>query len=263
MFGCKCLLAPELPYNDGLFRPIALLAPEGTVANCNFPAPTSGRSTIGHFLPMLVFNALADALPEDVIAECGNPQPIVSLGGSRPDTGAMFRTSMSAYGGYGARAHKDGISANSFPTNVQSVSVEMTEIYYPLLFLERELIPDSGGPGTYRGGLGQRLVFCVLTDKANAYVRAQWVSSGPHGVRGGHVGGRTSVAVNGRKVVRLDRAMTLQRGDIATVASAGSGGYGPPDRRDRGAVEADVRNGYVTPAQARRAYGWSRRRHDR
>jgi N-methylhydantoinase B len=255
MYGCKCLLAPELPFNDGLFRPMTLRAREGTVVNCRFPAPTSGRSTIGHHLPMLIFNALTEAMPEATIAECGNPQPILSLRGTHPDTGAMFATSLSAFGGYGARAHKDGIAAFSFPTNVTAVSAEVMEMYSPLMFIERELICDSGGPGTNRGGLGQRIAVRLLADQADAYARAQWVTRGPRGVRRGSAGGRTSVRVNGKKVPRLARSITLRRDDIATVESAGGGGYGPARRRSRAAVLDDVRLGYVSPAQARGVYG--------
>jgi N-methylhydantoinase B len=254
MYGFKCLLAAELPFNDGLFRPLKLVAPEGSVVNCRFPAASSGRSTVGHHLPTLIFNALADAVPEAIIGDCGNPPPTLSLRGKLPDSGAMFATGMGAYGGYGARAHKDGISALSFPTNVQAVSIEMLEIYNPLLFLERGLIPDSGGPGTFRGGLGQRLSYQVMTDEADGYARAQWVTKGPRGVRGGKRGGRTSVKVNGKTVQRLGRPIPLGRGDVVTVESAGSGGYGPPSKRDRAAIEADVRLGYVSPEQAEKAY---------
>jgi N-methylhydantoinase B len=257
IYGCKCLLAPELPYNDGLFRPITLTAREGSVANCRFPSPTSGRTVITHRLTMLVINALEDAMPEAIIAESGNPQALFSVRGTWPGSGRLFATTVSSHGGYGARAHKDGISAWSFPTNVTGVSAEMMEINNPLFYLERELIPDSGGPGTFRGGLGQREVVRILADNAYAFARAQWIKSGPRGVRGGNAGERTSVKVNGTKVPRLTAPITLKRGDVITVESAGGGGYGPARKRDRAAVESDVRLGYATAERVKSAYGWA------
>lgn len=253
MYGCKCLLAPDLPFNDGLFRPITMVAPEGCVVNCIFPAPGSGRSTVGHHLPTLIFNALATCVPEGVIGECGAPPPAASVRGVNPETGELFSQSLGAAGGLGARAHKDGVVAR-FPTNVQVVSAEMLEIYHPVRVLRKELVTDSGGAGTQRGGLGQRALYEMLTDDAEVFIRAQWVTKSPQGVLGGSPGGRAVVEVNGEPVTRVKGALQLGRGDVLMMQTPGSGGYGPPSGRKPELLESDVVRGYVS-AEAAAEYG--------
>jgi N-methylhydantoinase B len=254
MYGCKCLLAPDLPFNDGLLRPVTFQAPEGSVVHCRFPAASSGRSTVGHHLPGLIFQALVDAMPAASIAQCGAPPPALSLRGSDARRNAMFAASLYGGGGFGARARKDGPSALTFPTNVQTVSIEMMETYNPILFVEKELVCDSGGAGQFRGGLGQRIAFKLLANRAEVYVRAQWLSRSPKGVKGGRPGGQAAVELNGKKLSKLTRALSLQMDDVVAWQSPGGGGYGSPTLRDRSAIEADVRGGYVSLTAADRIY---------
>jgi N-methylhydantoinase B len=256
IYGCKCLLAPELPFNDGLFRPIEFLAPEGSVVNCTFPAAGSGRSTVGHHLPTLIFNALETCASDAIIGECGAPPTTVSVRGIDPASGELFAQTLHASGGFGARATKDGLIAR-FPTNVQVVSAEMLEIYNPILVVGKEVVRDSGGAGQHRGGLGQRAFYKMLANESEVFVRAQWVRKSPKGVLGGRPGGRAAVEINGKKIRRATQAITLRKDDVLMLQTPGSGGYGSPKRRAREKVASDVRRGYVSASVARTEYGWS------
>jgi N-methylhydantoinase B len=255
LYACKCLLAPGLPLNEGMFRPIRFEAPPGSIINSTFPAPGSGRSTVGHFLPTLIFRAFHRMEPDKLIAECGAPRAGVTLRGSTPGTDAPYAARFSAIGGYGARVGKDGLSAVSFPTNVRPIPIEMLELDNPILFESADLVTDSGGPGRFRGGLGQRLSVRVLSDDTEAFIRAQWTEQAPGGISGGLPGGRAMVDVNGEPISRVEKPIALRSGDVVTVASAGSGGHGLPSQRDPARLQADIRNGYVSPQAAERAYG--------
>jgi N-methylhydantoinase B len=255
LYGCKCLLAPDAPLNEGIFRPISIVAPPGTIVNSAFPAAGSARSDVGHYLPTLIYRALAEVAGDAIIGECGAPRASLVLRGTSPDE-SMFSMSITCAGGFGARSDKDGLSGVPFPTNVRGVAIEMLELYNPILFEEKELAVDTGGAGQWRGGLGQRLSVRVVGSDCEGFVRVQWTEQGPHGVHGGESGGRGLVRVNGEDAP-MGRVMALHTDDVVTVQSPGSGGFGPPQAREPERVEADVRRGYVSPEAARAIYGWA------
>lgn len=257
LYACKCLLAPDLPLNEGIFRPIQFQAPPGCIVNSKFPAAGSGRSTVGHFLPTIIYRALAEILPERIIAECGAPRATVTMRGVVGEDEGPFSARFSCAGGFGARAHKDGLSALSFPTNTQPIPIELLEANNPLIFDEAELIPDSGGAGQFRGGLGQRMSLRVLADHCSAFVRVQWVSEAPRGVAGGSNGGKAAVVLNGEDVGKPGAPVQLTTGDVFTVQSPGSGGYGDPHKRDPERVKQDMKDGYISSAEAQRYHGYT------
>ena len=135
-------------------------APEGCILNCQFPAPVGGRHIIGHFLSTAVFGALSQAVPDRVLADGAANIWITQFTG-KDLTNKSFTYVFFSSGGMGARPDKDGISATAFPSGIQGVPAEIIENVSPLMMERRALVPDSGGPGKYRGGLGQEMVLSV------------------------------------------------------------------------------------------------------
>jgi N-methylhydantoinase B len=200
---------------------------------------------------------LSNCAPDRIPGQSGAPRPIVHIRGADPDTGRMFTTPLLLAGGFGARADKDGIASLSFPTNTASVPIEMAESTNPVLFEEKELVTDSGGPGRFRGGLAQRMSIRSLAERLDVFIHAGGLTRSARGVQGGGKATGTHVELNGRRLRRVSSGgMVLRKGDVLTVQSPGGGGYGYPKRRDPALVQADVRRGYVSREQAHRVYGW-------
>src|SRR2546421_7066773 len=148
-FAIKAAVSPEVPHNEGAFRPVHVTAPPGSILNCLEPAAVASRHLIGHFLPGVIFGALASAMPGKVLACGADPIWISVWHGRWPET---FTFSLFQCGGTGARALKDGLNTTGFPSGVAGVPAEVIESLAPLVQHRRELRTDSGGPGTYRGG---------------------------------------------------------------------------------------------------------------
>ncbi len=259
----KSMLDPDLPNNDGSASPLTLVAPEGSVVHCRFPAAVAARMQIGHFLTEIVYRALAEALPDRVIAGSGGtPATMNVFYGTRgqAEGGAPWHAVVIRGGGLGAAADRDGATCYIFPANGANTPVEILESDSPLLVQCRELRPDTGGPGQHRGGLGRRVIFRVPDDeRAPQPPVSLGIQSGrfrhpPEGLFEGRPGARARFEVNGEagNPYGLTR---LQPGDVVTMDAAGGGGYGAPRQRDPGLVARDVIDGYVTRDHARVAYG--------
>ena len=154
-YAIKCVLAPDVPNNEGCFIPIVITAPEGSILNPVAPAPTAARHIIGHFLPSVILAALEQALPGRVLADSAAGLWVTPVSGRLPG-GEPFTFTFFACGGMGARPDKDGLSATSFPSGIQVVSTEVIESVSPMVFRQRELRVDSGGAGAHRGGAWAR-----------------------------------------------------------------------------------------------------------
>jgi N-methylhydantoinase B len=180
------------------------------------------------FLPMPLLTALAQVVPESVMAEGAAAVWTMQVHGARAD-GRPFVTSMFNYaGGAGARAHKPGLSATAYPTGVAAVPVEVVEASAPLLFLRKELRRDSGGAGASQGGMGQVIEFTVETGRPwmlNAVTSR--LAHGPAGLFGGGAGKTGRFVVNGEPVT-TQRRIDLQSGDLVRLELPGGGGYGEP-----------------------------------
>jgi len=256
----KSMFDPEMPNNDGCTRPINVEAPEGTVVNCAFPVAVAARMQIGHFLTEIVYRALADALPQRVIAGSGGtPATMNVFYGTRAE-GSPFHTVVIRGGGMGASAAADGAYDYIFPANGANTPVEIFESDTPLIVECRELIPDSGGPGKTKGGLGRRLVLRVPDDDTapsgpvNLGIQSGRFRYPPEGLFGGGAGGKARFLVSGETGNPYGLTQ-LHPGDRVTMEAAGGGGFGNPFERDPERVVADVREGYVTQEQARSEYG--------
>jgi N-methylhydantoinase B len=243
-YAVKCAFDPLTPNNDGSFRPISLIAPEGTIVNPRRPAPVWGRHLTGHYLPMLVLAALGKMIPDRVVAESGSPLWNVYFTGEQPD-GRRYVRMFFMNGGHGAARSHDGASCLSFPSNVATQPVEQFENAVPMLVTEKSLIPGSGGDGRTRGGLGQRLGFRVLGDKpVTATYRHERVQHPPRGLLGGEAGRAGRDLVNGKQVAAKAR-IVLQPGDTLTFETPGGGGFGPPAERSAEARTTDTAEGYT------------------
>jgi N-methylhydantoinase B len=164
-YALKCALAPEVPNNEGSFRPVKVTAPEYCILNAQHPAPVGARHIIGHFLPGAIFGALSKALPDRVMAE-GAANIWINQFSGRDEDNELWTYVWFSAGGTGARPNKDGISAVAFPSGISGVPAEVIESLSPVVMHRREYRADSGGAGEFRGGLGQVMEVSVRGDRA-------------------------------------------------------------------------------------------------
>jgi N-methylhydantoinase B len=256
-YGVKCAISPDVPNNEGSFRPVTVTAPEGCILNAPYPCAIGGRHLVGHFLPSAVFGALADALPERVIAPGADALWDTQIFGEDPRTGKRFTYVWFSAGGTGALAAKDGLSATAFPSGIAGVPAEVIEALSPVVVKRRELREDSGGAGEFRGGLGQTLELAVQGKRpfmfSGLYERIDHPAPGLHGGKPGAAG---MLGANSPEIALRPKArVPLPAGTEITLGLPGGGGYGPPWRRDPARVLADVRDGYVSLERARTDYG--------
>lgn len=243
VYAIKCLLLPDLPNNDGLFRPIRAVAPEGSIVNPKFPAPVGGRACTGHYIPTLIFGALHAVLPERVMAGAGSPLWIANMSGTRAD-GTSFATVLFYNGGMGGTSGKDGASAMSWPSNISPTPVEVAERDAPVLFRRKRLRPGSGGDGRSRGGLGEEICFASQHDGPLSIVfLTERVRVPAPGLGGGAAGACGEVLING-KAVDTRRPHVLAPGDVVTLCTPGGGGYGAVTERSEGRKSDDDLQGY-------------------
>ena len=156
VYPLKCLCCPDTPNNQGTFDAITVSAPTGSILNPTYPAPASARMLSGHPLHVAIFGALAEAMPNAVIADSSAPRPIILVSGYRDD-GVRFHMPFFLMGGMGASAHGDGPSCLPYPANVRSTPVELMEAEAPILVERKEFVSGSGGVGMYRGGSAQEI----------------------------------------------------------------------------------------------------------
>jgi N-methylhydantoinase B len=245
VYGIKVCTTPSLPNNEGAWRPITVRAPERSIVNPLFPSAGGSRMLIGHYLPMLVFGCLGQVVPDRVMAACGSPMWGMNQAGVRPN-GRLYANMFFYNGGMGGNVRTDGLSCLSWPSNVSSTSVEISEHIAPLRFHHKRLRPDSGGAGRHRGGLGQEIHMESLSDTPVAVsFLAERTLFPAFGIEGGQAGAAGAVRINGERV-DPKRQYLLERGDTVTLATPGGGGHGDPRQRSADAVALDLREGYVS-----------------
>ena len=254
IFAILSMLAPDLPNNAGCFEPITVTAPAGCILNAVPPAPVAARHSLGQLLPSVIFGALAEALPGRVLAEGYDADWTVQPYG-KDERGAWVSSHLVWTGGTGARPTKDGLSAMGFPARSQAVPVEVVEDRTPLVFLRKELRPDSAGAGRYRGGFGQTVAFRIDSDApfliSPKCERTRYPARGLHGGLAGAAG----EFLKGKTRPNPKGDFRLELGEEVTLKLPGGGGYGDPLERDPEAVLRDVRNGMVNPEAAEEIYG--------
>ncbi len=253
MYGVKVCTSPNLPNNEGAFRAITLSVPPGTIINPQFPAPGGSRMLIGHYVPMLVFGCLGQIVPERVMAACGSPMWGMNQSGVRPDGkggGKPYANMFFYNGGMGGNGQRDGVTTLSWPSNVSSTSIEISEHIAPLRFHHKKLRPDSGGPGRHRGGLGQEILIESRSDTPiTVSFLAERTIIPAFGVEGGKDGAPGELKINGKKT-DPKKQYVLRKGDTVSLGTPGGGGHGDPRQRDTAALAADLATGYVTTSSA-------------
>ena len=249
------------PPNSGAWRPIEVIAPEGTVVNAQFPAPVVyANHEMSHRVADMTFGALAAFLPDRVVACNQGTSAIVTFGGEDPRNRQRYVSYETLKGGFGARSGMDGINAIATTiSNTMNTPIEVLEMSFPVRVAYYELTPDSGGAGRYRGGLGARRAWTVLGHSARGAACIERTKSPPFGLLGGKAGaaGRLYLEqADGTERALLSKgAFDISDGDTLHLDAPGSGGFGPPDERDPAQVQEDILDGYVTAQAARRDYG--------
>ncbi len=254
-FGVKCAISPEVPNNDGSFRPIHVTAPEGCILNALHPAPVGARHIIGHFLPGLIHGALEGAIPDRVLAQGADSLWNTQVTGQR-ENGEPFTYVFFSGGGMGARAGGDGLSATAFPSGIRGVPAEVIESISPVVMHRREVRPDSEGPGRHRGGFGQEMEIGVRS-------HSPWVLSAMYdrtrcparGIQGGSPGAAGAVRTTGGKELHPKRQQRIGAEERVILSLPGGGGYGDPLERDPDLVARDVEDGLVSVERANDVYG--------
>lgn len=256
VYPVKCSLDPFTLRNEGSYKAIRVKAPPGSILNPTYPAPVSARQLTGHLLAGAVYNALAEVLPDRVIAECGGAPTMRALFSGYRETGERFSQVIFASGGMGAAGHRDGMATTAFPTNVGAGSIEALESSSPLVIWSKELLADSGGAGKFRGGLGQRIEVEIKSSRpVHLSLLADRHEHPASGLGQGHSGSKAYVQLaDGTKLHPKSKSM-LQPGERVILTYAGGGGYGAPPERDPQAVHRDLLNGYVSADAARNVYG--------
>lgn len=253
-YPIKCAFSPDVPNNEGAFRPIKVSAPKGSLLNAQKPVPLGGRNITGNILHAPVFGALAQAVPNQVQADCGSACWCIVLNGHKDimTLNGLQKTEFVEYfflnGGYAARPNQDGINVLSFPTNVANVPIEVLERDAPIMVTEKSLRPNTGGAGQYRGGLGQTFAFKhVGQDPINISILTEKTITEAHGILGGQNGGMGTMRISPERFLPPKGLSKLFPGDELTLQLPGGGGYGDPALRQPEAIEADGLLGYVTP----------------
>lgn len=259
MYPLKCALDPLTRRNEGSYRPITVSAPEGTILNARYPAPVGARHLTGHLLSCAIYQALADVLPDNVIADSGGTPAMRVRFSGRDASRKAFSQILFASGGMGASSRQDGLSTTAFPTNSGAGSIEALESVAPLLVRRKEYRIDSGGAGRRRGGLGQ---VCEVENLSSEPIQVAVVADRQHhpalGFDGARPGAPTAAILNDAKQLPLKTMVSLSPGHSIALHFAGGGGYGEPLQRDAKEIEEDIDHGLVSVESARDQYGFPR-----
>ena len=261
----KCITTPQDPTNDGSFRGLTVIAPKGTCLNVDKPSPVCMYGELGCHVMDAIWKALMPALPGQLPAGHYGTVAAQGLAGwdTTSDPPRFFMFGGPNAGGWGAGQDWDGENALIClgDGDTRNTPMEVIEAKYPIRVHRYALVPDSGGAGEFRGGLGLVVEYEMVSGEglSAVFVCGRCVFPA-FGSAGGHDALHSSIHVT-RDGVRgpctcQAAGLPLQVGDLITVTAGGGGGYGDPRRRDRARVAADVAQGYITPAAARDLYGW-------
>jgi N-methylhydantoinase B len=260
VFAVKAIFDPDAPHNGAILRPIVAVLPEGSLANPRFPAAVSLRHLAVQRLTDTLLRAFGELYPD--LATAGSFVGFSSLAAAcpHPRTGTEVVIQDDLGGGHGAHAGGDGLDAvDTYLGNVQILPAEICELQYPVRIDATELVPDTGGAGEHRGGLGIRRVYRFL-DEADAVVYTEQCRpvAAPGGMRGGGPGTTARIVLeraNGKRIEIGKRRVAMAPGDRLVVTTGGGGGFGDPHRRARDAVLADLREEKISREAARELYG--------
>ena len=253
------LIDPDVPINEGFYQPIEVTAPEGSTVNARHPGAIVGGWEVSTRLCEVLFRALAEAVPDKVPAGTKGMICHVGFGAEDPRTGDYYTFLETLAGGFGGRIRSDGPDAvQTNIQNTQNAPVEETELNYPVRVTRYSLIPDSEGPGKYRGGLGLCREYVFPDHEPIFTTLADRVRFPPHGLFGGGDGRPARyLRVTGGQASRIPSKGTapVKEGETIRIETCGGGGYGPPWERDPALVLRDVREEKLSIDRARDVYG--------
>jgi N-methylhydantoinase B len=250
---------PALPNNAGVARAVETRFRDGSVLDPRFPAPCGTYMASTTAVVEAALDALSGFVPSRRMAGNGGTGGL-SIAGRRRD-GSAFVQYESIASAYGGRAGRDGVSGTAvLLSNTRAAPIEIIESEFPTRVLRFELIPDSGGPGRYRGGLAPRRTYEILADEAQLTLRGGKHEVPAPGVDGGAPGRLGSCIVNADSAIATAlpsrfSGVRLRAGDRLTIEKAGGGGLGDPRERQFDAIVEDVLNGYVSRDAAIASYG--------
>jgi N-methylhydantoinase B len=259
-FCLKSIVDPFIPTNEGLYRTVSIVAPEGLVVNPVAPAAVSSRNMTSMILAEALTNALGQAAPSRAVAAGGPGQGCISAG-TAPVTGRYFINYENLAGGQGARCTADGMDVVMINmTNTSNLPIEAMELEFPLRIERYELVCDSGGAGKFRGGLGVLRDMRLLADNASASLRSARQRFPAPGLAGGKPGGlgsfiRNPGAPNETRLGLTTSGTPLGNGDVLRIVTPGGGGHGDPSERDPEALKRDLVEGKVSERAVRELYG--------
>ena len=260
-FAVLAILDPTIPANYGVYKPIRITAPEGTVVNALPPAPVVGRNAITHTIVNALMMALSQVVPERITAAYYGMSNVYILSGDGGSDRRGWTFFDIEVGGGGGRQTKDGLDCYSQGIhNLANTPIEMVEMTYPLRFQRYEYVPDTGGIGRHRGGLGVRRDIEFLDESGTLNTQFDKFKVAPFGLFGGGNGATGRLFLNpdgpdARELHSKTVNCALRRGDVLSMWTQGGGGYGPPEERDPAAIERDLREEKTTPQRSREAYG--------
>lgn len=254
LYAFKCILTPDIPANAGCFQPFTVSVPEGSILAATRPASVALRTRTGWHLHELLFKAMSSVLPDNV--QAGTGIAFLLGAGGRDTEGRAFADHLFLGGGQGASRGHDGQSTLLFPTSAGNVSIEMFEARTQLLVEYKEFIPDSGGIGEFRGGLGQRVAIRLTKEGQSVMLGAfpEGFQAAPPGLEGGARGRSVRVIVEpgGKEPPQILTAGALveltEPDQRLIVEMSGGGGWGVAVRRDPNRVRHDLEEGLVTVA---------------
>jgi N-methylhydantoinase B len=253
LYPFKCALVPTIPNNEGLFRPIHVSAPEGSILNCTFPSPVQARAKTTNNINQVLFGAVWSVLGEHAQAGSGSIWPF-SVSGEAQGYG-RFSAHILPHGGRGAMKDLDGLIPIAFPHNSAVTAIEIMETRAPLLVKHKELLPDSAGAGRRRGGVGQRMTFKNIGSSSyNARVRPDKIFCAPPGLNGGRPGKTGEVRFNGEVITRFP-ILRFNPGDEIELSMPGGAGFGPVAAREPQRILEDLKLGYISSEAAQQDYG--------
>jgi N-methylhydantoinase B len=260
-YALKSAIDPELPSTGGTFRPVEIITPRGSIVNPEFPAPVSNANiNTAQRIADVVLGALAQVIPEKVPAASSGSMGLFTIGGMDPRTQQYYSYVETYGGGQGAVVNQDGMDGvHTNMTNTRNTPVEVIEIAYPLRVEKYGLVPNTDGPGKYRGGLGLTRELIVLDHTPTMTQGSDRLELHPWGLQGGGPGGTVSSFIetpDGLKE-KLPSKVTraVDPGTRIVLRTAGGGGYGDPKQRAPEKVKKDVQEGFIDIQRAREQYG--------
>ena len=263
-YAVRALTDPDIPPNEGCYRPVEIVAPAGTVVNAVPPAAVVGGNleTSQRIVDVLI-GALAQAVPQKAVAASQGTMNSVTLGGKDPRSGRPYTIYETVGGGMGGRSDRDGVDGiQCHMTNTLNTPVEALEIAYPLRVERYEFRPDTCGPGRWRGGLGVRRDIRVVGHRASLSLLGDRRELPPYGLFGGGPGrtGSQYLIIGGEERPAPARgSLVLEPDTVVSVRTPGGGGYGPPADRPRDMVVQDYREGRISAEHAIEHYGFDPR----